>query len=138
GHRFTPEDEGRWNLDLGDVVPPLSVADLDSWQGEAAEVRLPRFDLAPEPGQEHAGGSGAITRGVPVRTVAGKTVTTVFDLMLAQYGVGRDGMPGQWPTGYDDAVNPGTPAWQQEHTSVPAEQAIRIAREFADNADRSG
>ncbi|MFS2279751.1 nitrate reductase subunit alpha [Microbacterium sp. OR21] len=138
GHRFTPEDEGRWNLDLGDVVPPLSVADLADWTGQAAEVRLPRFDLDPEPGQEHAGGSGAITRGVPVRTVAGRTVTTVFDLMLAQYGVGRDGLPGQWPSGYDDASSPGTPAWQEEHTSVPAPQAIRIAREFADNADRSG
>ncbi|MFC5338998.1 nitrate reductase subunit alpha [Leucobacter denitrificans] len=138
GHRFTPEDEGRWNLDLEGVTPPLSIADLASWDGEVREILLPRFDLAPEAGQEHAGGSGTIRRGVPVRTVAGQTVTTVFDLMLAQYGVGRDGMPGEWPTGYDDAQSPGTPAWQEELTSVPPEQAIRIAREFADNADRSG
>ncbi len=101
------------------------------------EIDLPRFDLTPEVGQEHAGGSGTIRRGVPVHTVAGMTVTTVFDLMLAQYGVGREGLPGVWAKGYDDADSPGTPAWQEELTSVPPEQAIRIAREFADNADRS-
>ena len=138
GHRFSPEDEGNWNLDLHGVVPPLSIADLASWDGSAAEVSLPRFDLTPEPGHEQEGGAGVIVRGVPVRTVAGRTVTTVFDLMLAQYGVGRDGLPGVWPTGYDDASSPGTPAWQEELTSVPAAQAERIGREFADNAERSG
>ncbi|WP_460794988.1 nitrate reductase subunit alpha [Microbacterium sp. GXF0217] len=137
GHRFSAEDRGRWNLDLGDVVPPLSIADLDG-AAETAPISLPRFDVAPEAGQEHAGGSGTIVRGVPVMTVAGKTVTTVFDLMLAQYGVGRDGLPGVWPTGYDDATSPGTPAWQEELTSVPAVQATRIGREFAENAERSG
>ncbi len=47
---------------------------------------------------------------MPVRRVGGHLVTTVFDLMLAQYGVARDGLPGVWPTGYDDAdaaVHPG-------------------------------
>ena len=58
--------------------------------------------------------------------------------MLAQYGVARDGLPGEWPTGYDDATTPYTPAWQAERTSVPAEQCIRIAREFARNAEESG
>ena len=137
GYRFTPEDEGNWNLDLGDVVPPLSLADLADTT-ESAEVALPRFDLAPDATSEHVGGTGVVRRGVPVRRVAGKLVTTVFDLMLAQYGVAREGLPGQWPTGYDDPSTPGTPAWQEEPTSVPSEQAIRIRREFADNAHRSG
>jgi len=137
GHRFTPEDEGTWNLDLGDVMPPLSVGDLADTT-ESAEILLPRFDLTPEAGSEHAGGTGVVRRGVPVRRVAGRLVTTVFDLLLAQYGVAREGLPGQWPTGYDDPTSPGTPAWQEELTSVPAEQAIRVGREFADNAPRSG
>ena len=41
---------------------------------------------------------------------ADRLVTTVFDLMLAQYGVGRDGLPGDCATAYDDAdraVHPG-------------------------------
>ena len=55
--------------------------------------------------------------------------------MLAQYGVGRNGLPGDWASGYDDADTAYTPAWQEAITSVPASSAIRIAREFATNAD---
>ncbi len=137
GHRFSEADEGLWNLDLGKVDPLLSIADAKDYDNSSVEIDLPRFDLTPEPGQEHAGGSGTIRRGVPVRQVAGRTVTTVFDLLLAQYGVGRDGLPGEWPTGYDDASSPGTPAWQESITSVPAEAAERIGREFAQNAEDS-
>ena len=36
------------------------------------------------------------TEGVATTEVAGRTVTTVFDLLLAQYGVGREGLPGPW------------------------------------------
>ena len=57
---------------------------------------------------------------MPVRRVGGHLVTTVFDLMLAQYGVARDGLPGAWPTAYDDAAEPYTPAWQEAITGVPA------------------
>lgn len=60
--------------------------------------------------------------------------------MLAQYGVNRPvlNLPGQWPTGYDDANSPYTPAWQESITGVSAGQAIRIAKEFARNAEESG
>ncbi len=138
GHRFSEADAGLWNLDLGDVDPLLSIADAKDYDTKSVAIDLPRFDLEPQAGQEHAGGSGVIRRGVPVRQVAGRTVTTVFDLLLAQYGVGRDGLPGEWPTGYDDASSPGTPAWQEEITSVPADTAERIGREFAKNAEDSG
>ncbi|WP_022890307.1 nitrate reductase subunit alpha [Agromyces italicus] len=138
GHRFGPADEGRWNLDLEGVDPQLSLRDGATWSGEVAELELPRFDVAPEAGAEHEGGSGTVHRGVPVARVGGRLVTTVFDLLLAQYGVAREGLPGDWPTSYADASTPGTPAWQEEITGVPAEQAERIGREFADNAERSG
>ncbi|MCX5385513.1 nitrate reductase subunit alpha [Streptomyces sp. NBC_00083] len=128
GHRWgsTPE----WNLDLGDTVPRLTL--LGESGGESAEVVLPRFEETGE------GAEGVVRRGVPVRRVGGRPVTTVFDLMLAQYGVGRAGLPGVWPTSYEDATTPGTPAWQETLTSVPAAQAARVAREFADTAERSG
>jgi nitrate reductase alpha subunit len=57
--------------------------------------------------------------------------------MLAQYGVGRAGLPGEWPTGYEDADSPGTPAWQERFTGVPGGAAARIGREFAQNAEES-
>ncbi|MUL66252.1 nitrate reductase subunit alpha [Mycobacterium sp. CBMA 234] len=129
GHRFTASGEGRWNLDLQGVDPLLTLYEsAGQVVDDAAAVALPRFDTD-QP--------GVLERGVPTRTIAGHRVTTVFDLMLAQYGVSRDGLPGTWPTGYDDANEPYTPAWQQAITGVPAQAAERIAREFADNAERS-
>ncbi len=126
GHRFTDSGEGHWNLDLNGVDPLLTLHGPDS---EVAAVGLPRFD-GDKP--------GVLTRGVPTRIVAGQRVTTVFDLLLAQYGVYRDGLPGDWPEDYNDASQPYTPAWQEQITGVPAAAAERIAREFADNAERSG
>ncbi len=152
GHRFDPAKAGTWNLELGDLDPQMSIADVAGWDGRTVALDLPRFDVAPAdasgdgavPGTveqgRHTGGSGVVRRGVPVLEVDGELVTTVFDLMLAQYGVARAelDLPGTWPTGYDDPTTPGTPAWQEEITSVPAATAERIGREFAQNAEDSG
>ncbi len=64
-------------------------------------------------------------------------MTCCWDLLLAQYGVAREGLPGSWPAGYDDPGEPYTPAWQAPITGVPAQTAARIAREFAANAEES-
>lgn len=125
GFRYGEQGARRWNLDLGDVDPLLSVHG-----GDSVVVELPRFDAAD-------GSAGVVRRGVPVRRVAGHLVTTVFDLLLAQYGVRRDGLSGDWPSGYDDAEQPCTPAWQEKITGVPAQAAARIGREFAANAEES-
>ncbi|KQR75211.1 nitrate reductase [Arthrobacter sp. Leaf337] len=127
GFRYSGSGEGKWNLDLEGIDPALSLREVS---GESAEILLPCF--------EDAGGEGSVLRrGVPVLEVEGQLVTTVFDLMLAQYGVGRDGLPGEWAAGYEDASTPYTPAWQEEITSVPAQACIRVAREFARNAEQS-
>ena len=127
GFRYADSGKGRWNLDLDGVTPALSLAGADA---APVEVLLPAFT-------ETDGTGSVLRRGVPARRVGGHLVTTVLDLMLAQYGVHRDGMPGVWPSGYDDVAVPYTPAWQAEITGVPAEQCIRIAREFAANAEES-
>ncbi len=127
GFRYADTGKGRWNLDLDGVTPALSLAGPES---DPVEVLLPAFT--------EADGTGSVLRrGVPARRVGGHLVTTVLDLMFAQYGVPRDGMPGVWTGGYDDVTQPYTPAWQAEITGVPAEQCIRIAREFAANAEES-
>ncbi|WP_445055307.1 molybdopterin-dependent oxidoreductase [Streptomyces sp. SAS_269] len=127
GDRFGESGAGRWNLDLGGVDPLLTA----DGGGEApVAVELPRFD-APD------GSAGVLRRGVPVRRIAGRLVTTVYDLLLAQYGVARPGLPGRWPASYDDATEPYTPAWQVAITGVDAGRAARIAREFAANAEES-
>ncbi|MFE8968249.1 nitrate reductase subunit alpha [Streptomyces albogriseolus] len=128
GDRYGEGGAGKWNLDLGAVDPLLSAAGADE---APAVVELPRFDV-PD------GSAGRLRRGVPVRRVGGRLVTTVYDLLLAQYGVGRAGLPGEWPASYEDADAPYTPAWQAAITGVAAEKATRIAREFAANAEESG
>ncbi|QXT64377.1 nitrate reductase subunit alpha [Tessaracoccus palaemonis] len=128
GFRYNEEDAGQWNLDLGELRPTLSLLDVPGAEGR--EVALPCFE-------DPRGVGSIIRRGVPTLVVEGRLVTTVFDLMLAQYGVGREGLPGSWASGYDDVTSPYTPAWQAEITSVPAEACIRTAREFARNSEAS-
>ena len=125
GHRWGEEGAGRWNLQLGDIAPRLSMLGAHD---ELVPLDLPRFDVG------ETEGGGIMRRGVPAKRVADRLVTTVFDLLCAQLGVGREGLPGDWPTGYDDP-EPGTPAWQQEHTNVDSGLVTRIAREFARNAE---
>ncbi len=135
GFRFGESGKGKWNLDLEGVDPALSFYGASGSEG--VEVLLPRFDV----GQSESESGGIRHAGVPAVKLATahgeRLVTTVYDLLLAQYGVGRDGLPGQWPTGYDD-LEPYTPAWQEEITGVPAAMAERIGREFAQNAEDSG
>jgi nitrate reductase alpha subunit len=134
GFRFGEEGKGKWNLDLEGVDPALSFYGASG--SENIEVLLPRFDV----GQSESERGGIHHAGVPaakLQTTQGERfVTTVYDLLLAQYGVGREGLPGQWPTGYDDP-EPYTPAWQEEITGVPASMAERVGREFAQNAEDS-
>jgi nitrate reductase alpha subunit len=118
GHRFAVGDEGRWNLDLDGVQPELRLGAADA---QTVEVRLPVFDPLD-------GSPAEVVRRIPVRRVGDHTVTTVFELMLARYGVGAD---------YADVDAPYTPAWQEPITGIPAVQAARIAREFAEIARES-
>ncbi len=131
GFRYTESGKGKWNLDLGEVDPLLS---LHRPNATTVALDLPRFDVD----QDKSEGGGTMRRGVPIRMINGLPVTTVFDLLLASYGVFREGLPGEWPTGFDDASLPYTPAWQEAVTSVPASTVIRVAREFAHNAEQSG
>ncbi|MFD7561697.1 nitrate reductase subunit alpha [Streptomyces tendae] len=128
GDRWGKDGQGRWNLDLGGVDPLLTLhGHTGGGRDNGVEVVLPRFD---EPG-------ATVVRGVPAREIGGRLVTTVYDLLLAQYAVARPGLAGQWPGGYDDADAPCTPAWQERITSVQADAAVRAAREFARTAEQT-
>jgi len=125
GDRWGEDGIGKWNLDLEQIDPALSLIDLGS---TGVEVLLPRFDLHQDQGE-------TMVRGVPTTTVDGHVVTTVFDLLMAGYGVPRPSLPGAWPAGYDDAGEVGTPAWAETITGVKASTTVKIAREFARNAE---
>ena len=123
--------KGKWNLllkdglDHSDIHPALTfLHDNDGIE----QVSLDDF------------GEGVIlTRGVPVKriTTAGGstvTVTTVFDLMMAQYGVPR-GLEGQYPADYNDENAPYTPAWSEKYTGMGRDTLIRFAREWGRTAE---
>ena len=134
---FRWSEEGRWNLKPEDSETNAAVDPLLTYAGSAAgwvRVRFPLFGF--EGPRTHAGGVPVQQVQTPAGTL---TVTTVFDLLAAQLGVRRresDAHAGDYPAGYDDS-KPYTPAWQEAITGVPRGDAIRVAREFADNARKT-
>ncbi len=80
-------------------------------------------------------------RNIPVKylDLKGKkvAVATVFDLICASYGIKRDGLLGEnVASDYNENVAY-TPKWQESITGVPAEKVIKVARAFAENADKT-
>ena len=134
------EDAGKWNLeqkdgkDGRDVVLALS---LMSVKDEVVPAAFPYFGgVAPEAFTANQQGGDVLIRNLPVKTLklggATTKVATVYDLMLAHYGLDR-GLGGKIPRDYADNA-PYTPAWQEKVTGVPAQTVITLAREFAQNA----
>ncbi|HMR71465.1 MAG TPA: molybdopterin-dependent oxidoreductase, partial [Rubrivivax sp.] len=152
GFRWGPDgraDAGKWNLEAKearadeDVALKLSVLEDGAQAHEVADVAFPYFAGAEVPHftANKQQGELNIARVPVVRLRLGKdgderqaTVATVFDLQAAQYGIDR-GL-GSGAKDYDDDA-PYTPAWQETITGVPREQVITVARQFADNADKT-
>ena len=140
------DESGKWNLEPknanknAEIWPQMSFAEKPD---DVVTVGFPYFGNLEndQPIFSHTDHDSVLDRNVPVRKVrlAPKKealVATVFDLMAANYGIDQ-GLGGEnVASSFDDDI-PYTPAWQEKITGVPAEQVIRIAREFADNADKT-
>lgn len=136
------EDAGKWNLEFKDargheVKPRLTL--LGS-QDEVVPVAFPYFGGVHHDYFKGTDHDEVLVRNLPVRrvqTAEGEVlVTTVFDLFVANYGIDRGLGGDNAASSYDDDV-PYTPAWQERITGVPREQVITVARQFADNADKT-
>jgi nitrate reductase alpha subunit len=156
GHRWATE-KGQWNLLLRDpsdgaeVQPELTLLGATADEGRQTEEAMAQADHSPLTTHrsptallcefEEFGTASLARRGVPVRWVetadGAVPVTTVYDLLMAQFGVSR-GLPGQYPAGYDDEVGAYTPAWQEAWTGVSRATVIQFAREWAGTAVRTG
>jgi len=151
GFRWEKQKTGRWNLKSEDATtgesfdPLLSLMD-DEHEHDEVQVLFADFTDTFDTTLGRTEGKGlpakTQTRGVParkVRTKDGKNVlvTTAFDLLLAQLGVSR-GLSGDYPEGYDDASQTFTPAWQEQETGIDRNLVTRVAREWADNAEKTG
>lgn len=143
-------DEGKWNLEnkeaRGDseVKLKLSLMEGEGSEYQVGEVAFPYFGGIDTPNFPSNKQEDVLVRKVPVRRIklgkAGEEryalVATVFDLTAANYGVAR-GLEGETAAkNYDEDV-PYTPAWQEKITGVKRDQVIAVARQFADNADKT-
>ncbi|MGI2097206.1 nitrate reductase subunit alpha, partial [Shewanella glacialipiscicola] len=137
-------EKGKWNLESkdskGDIDLLLSLKDHDA---ELTEVAFPYFGGAPHEYEyfQHTDHSDIQLRNVPVKTITladGKQakVASVFDLMLAHYGVDNGVNDSNRASSFDDNI-PYTPAWQEVITGVKRADVIRVATEFARNADKT-
>ncbi len=122
GFRWGTE-KGKWNLELkdgadGSAIDPV----LTFLGGEAVSVALDDF-----------GEGRTLRREVPVRRIGPVLVTTVYDLLMAQYGVAR-GLGGDYPASYDDDA-PYTPAWSEKYTGMGRDNVLRFAREWGRTAE---
>jgi nitrate reductase alpha subunit len=153
GFRWGPDgrpDQGQWNLESKEarsgteVKLKLSLLEDGNPSTETARVGFPYFGGIETRHFTNSPNSDVLVRTVPVQRIAldadgGQRevlVATVFDLQAANYGVAR-GLPGELAAaGYDDDT-PYTPAWQERITGVPRDQVIAVARQFAENADKT-
>ena len=125
------KEKGKWNLLLKDGVDGSEIDPVLTFLQSNDGVSQVRFD--------DFGEGRAVQRGVPtkkIRTADGRTATvaTVYDLLMAQYGVSR-GLPGDYPRDYNDDSQPYTPAWSEKYTGMSRDMVIRFAREWATTAE---
>ncbi len=129
GHRWDKKP-GNWNMKLEDSTDDSAYDPVLSFLQDSDEVLQTAFD--------EWGLDNKALRGVPVKrieTTAGSVaVTTVYDLIMAQYGVNR-GLQGDYPENYADRDAAYTPAWQEVFTGVDSKTVLQFAREWANTAN---
>ncbi len=128
------ERKGEWNLQMKDGLDGAELAPaLTFCEKHDAVLPVDFADFAEEK---------SARRDVPVRyleTAEGKIpVTTVYDLLMAQFGVRRGTLSSGYPADYDDEGAAYTPAWQEKYSGVDRNTVVRFAREWAATADRTG
>ena len=145
GFRWTGEyaqDQGKWNLESCDEqgTPHRLRLSIVGEHDEIVPVAFPYFG-----GQANDFFQGTDHEDVLLRNMAASRistregdvlVTTVYDLLMANYGLDRGLGGGNTASDYDDDI-PYTPAWQERITGVKRQDVITVARQFAQNADKT-
>jgi nitrate reductase alpha subunit len=129
-------EEGKWNLLPKNASSQAEIKAELTCVGSCDEiisVGFPHFNQ---------GEPNLLYRNVPARKIKLATgaevyVASVFDLMVAQYGIDRGLGGANVSDSYDDANVAYTPAWAEKVTGVKRADLIRTGREFADNASKT-
>lgn len=142
-------EQGKWNLeqrageDGQEVELQLSLLGAHD---DVAEVGFPYFGGIKSGGAESEHFNSValdeiLLHKLPVKRLrladgSDVLVTSVYDLTLANYGLERGLGDANCAASYDD-IKAYTPAWAEQITGVSRQHIIRIAREFADNAEKT-
>ncbi len=123
---------GKWNLKLEDGADGTPIAPALTLLEDNDGTEMVELDDFAE--------ASVLMRGVPIKNIetADGTVvkvTTVYDLLMAQYGVPR-GLDG-YPADYDDEDAPYTPAWSERFTGLSRRDLIKFAREWGVTAEKT-
>ncbi|EPT7319427.1 nitrate reductase subunit alpha [Vibrio parahaemolyticus] len=136
-------EKGKWNLeqlagdDQNNVKLQLGIQDAD----DTVDVAFPYFGGLEHEHFTHVPLSDLINRKLPAKRITlddgtETFVTTVYDVTLANYGVERGLSDPSCAAEYSE-LKAYSPAWAEKITGVSAEEIIRIATEFADNAEKT-
>ncbi|TRW96532.1 nitrate reductase subunit alpha [Paracoccus sp. M683] len=137
--------QGEWNLEerAADAETKLKMTlVMEEDHDDILGVDFPYFGAQATPAFSTGDARpGVLTRNIPVRRIkladgAEVAVATVFDLFCANYGLDR-GLGGDWVASEYSEDVPGTPAWAEKITGVSADKIIHVAREFAQNAEKT-
>jgi nitrate reductase alpha subunit len=135
-------EQGKWNLeekDASGAEAKLRVG-LKDEHDEVVEVLFPYFANSAANGFASTDHPDTLMRRIPAKRLTLKDgealVASVYDLFLANYGVDQGFGGEHLPRSFDD-LEPCTPAWAEQVTTVPREQIIAVARGFAANAEKT-
>ena len=135
-------EQGKWNIEQKNAADGaevrLQLSAIDN-RDAVLPVLFPYFGGRAREYFKSTDHPPILSRNVPVRRIdladGPAYVATVFDLMVAHYGIDR-GLGGEVASSYDDQA-PYTPAWQESVTGVPRRHAISVARLFAKTAEKT-
>lgn len=136
-------EKGQWNIEEREGKSGAETKlQLSQIGGDISPVAFPNFAA----NNTNSAWTGCDQDEIQVRNVPSKTITgadgkeylvaTVYDLMMANYGIDRGLGGGNVASSYDQDI-PGTPAWQEKITGLDRSKVIKVAREFADTADKT-
>ncbi|WP_141125498.1 molybdopterin-dependent oxidoreductase, partial [Salmonella enterica] len=135
-------EKGKWNLEpvAAGVETELSLSLLGQ-HDDVAGVAFPYFGGNENPHFRSVRQEPVLVRQLPVKRLAladgsERMVVSVYDLVLANYGLDRGLDDGHSANNYND-VKAYTPAWGEQITGVPRRHIETIAREFAETAHKT-
>jgi nitrate reductase alpha subunit len=137
-------EEGKWNLEAREGQSQRDVELQLSLLGshdEVAEVGFPYFGGIESEHFNSVALDEILLHKLPVKRLqladgSEALVTSVYDLTLANYGLDRGLDDANCAASFDE-IKAYTPAWAEKVTGVSRQHIIRVAREFAENAEKT-